>query len=72
MVAVIMIFSIPIIAIISDHFQKSAKDKRKLISDQLELEKIKHENFILETEKMKLELEKMKLDYTKEDQKLLP
>lgn len=60
-VSVIMIFSIPIIAILTDHFQSQNKIKHKMIQDQLELEKLKHENYLIETEKMKLELEHMKL-----------
>lgn len=65
-VTVVMIFSIPIIAILTDHFQKSAKYKQSLLKDELELEKLKHKNFVIETEKMKLELEKMKLDRPKD------
>ncbi len=56
-IAVVMIFSIPIIAIITDHFQSQTKMKREMIESQLELERLKHENFLLETEKMKLELQ---------------
>jgi hypothetical protein len=59
-IAVIMIFSIPIIAILTGHFQSQNKFKHKMIQDQLELEKLKHENYLIETEKMKLELEQMK------------
>ena len=55
-IAVVMIFSIPIIAIIADHLQSQTKLKREMIESQLELERLKHENFLLETEKMKLEL----------------
>lgn len=63
----VMIFSVPIIAIITDHIQSSAKIKGKFIQDQLELEKLKHENFLLETEKLKLELEQMQLNAPKEE-----
>lgn len=62
LVAVIMIFSIPIIAILTDHFQTQSKLKHQMIKEELELEKLKQENFLLETEKMKLELEKMTMD----------
>ncbi|MBY0120331.1 hypothetical protein [Bacillus sp. S/N-304-OC-R1] len=58
----IMIFSIPIIAILTSHFQKQAKIKHKIIQDQIELEKLKQENYLLETQKMRLELEQMQLD----------
>ena len=65
-IAVIMIFSIPILGIITDHFQKQSKLKQKMIEDELELEKLKHENFVIETQKMRLELEQMKLEDPKE------
>ncbi|CEG25327.1 hypothetical protein [Bacillus sp. B-jedd] len=57
-IAVILIFGIPIIAIITDHLQKQSKVKANMVKDQLELEKLKHENYLIETEKMRLELEK--------------
>jgi hypothetical protein len=65
-IAVIMVFSIPIIAILVGHFQQKDKIKLKLIQEELELEKLKHQNYLIETEKMKLELEQMKLDQPKE------
>ncbi|MCA1053688.1 hypothetical protein LCM10_01720 [Rossellomorea aquimaris] len=58
-IAVIMIFSIPIIAILTDHFHKQSKVKQKMLEDELKLEQLKHENFVIETEKMKLELQHM-------------
>lgn len=70
-IAVIMIFSIPIIGIITTHLQKQSKIKLKMIESQLELEKIKQENFVLETEKMRIELEQMKLENSQEKIKLL-
>lgn len=57
LVAVILIFSIPILGIVTDHLQKQTKMKREMIQDELELEKLKHENYLLETEKMRLELQ---------------
>ena len=70
-IAVIMIFSIPIIAIVTDHFQKQTKLKQKMIQSELELEKLKHDNFVIETQKMRLELEQMKLDDPKDKAQLL-
>jgi hypothetical protein len=64
-ISVIMVFSIPIIAIVTSHFQKQAKLKHKMIIDEMELEKLKHQNYLIETEKMKLELEKMKIEVIK-------
>ncbi len=69
-IAVVLIFSIPIIDMILDHVRKQSVMKQKLLEEQLELEKIKHENYLLETEKLRLELEKMKLTNFSEVQKL--
>ncbi|WP_313799243.1 hypothetical protein [Cytobacillus sp.] len=65
-IAVVMIFSIPIIAIVTDHFQKQSKIKHKMIQDELELEKLKHQNYLIETQKMRLELEQMQHEEQKE------
>lgn len=59
LVTVVLIFSIPILGIITDHFQKQTKLKHNIIKDQIKLEKLKQENYLLETEKLKLELNKM-------------
>lgn len=67
LVAVILIFSVPIIKILTGHFQEKAEIKLKTINKELELEKIKHENFLLETEKMKIELEKMRIESSHKD-----
>lgn len=58
LVAVIMIFSLPIIKTVTNHLEKQKAIKHQLIKDHLELEKLKHANFLMETEKMRLELEK--------------
>lgn len=57
---------VPIVGIITDHMQKQTKLKAQMVKDQLELERMKHENFLLETEKMRLELEKMQIDSPKD------
>ena len=59
-----IVMSVPITAIITDHNRRIVKIKAEIVRDEIELEKLKQQNFIVETEKMKLELEKMKLDYT--------
>ena len=66
-ITVIMIFYIPIIAILTSHFQKQSKIKRDMLKDEIELEKLKHQNYLVETEKMKLELERMRIGLTKDD-----
>ncbi|NCU17765.1 hypothetical protein [Pallidibacillus pasinlerensis] len=58
----ILIFSIIIIIIITSHLRKNKKIQLQLLKEQKELEQIKHENYLLETEKLRLELEKMKVD----------
>lgn len=69
LITVIMIFSIPIIAIVTSHYRKQAKIKHEIIKDEIELEKIKHENYLIETEKLKLELEQMNNGLTKQETK---
>lgn len=56
--------TVPITRLITSHLQTMAKIKGELIREEIKLEKLKQQNFIIETEKMKLDLEKMKLDYT--------
>ncbi|WP_412887266.1 hypothetical protein [Bacillus sp. 1P06AnD] len=55
--AVILIFSVPLLKVVSSHLEKTKEIKRDIIRDQLELERLKNENFKLETEKLRLELE---------------
>ncbi len=59
-----IVMSVPITAIITDHNRRVVKIKGEFMRDEIELEKLKQQNFIMETEKMKIELEQMKLDYT--------
>ena len=61
-IAVVMVFAIPITAILTTHFQKVAKIQRDMLQDEIKLEQLKQENYLLETNKMKLELEKMRLE----------
>jgi hypothetical protein len=63
LVSTVLIFAIPIIAILTGHFQKQTKIRHEMMKDQLELEKLKHANFLMETEKMRLELQKEQLKY---------
>jgi hypothetical protein len=70
-IAVIMIFSIPIIAILTGHFQKQSKIKQLMLKDELELEKLKHENYLLETQRMRFELDQMKLEDSNSKIKLI-
>lgn len=66
-ISVIMVFSIPIVAIVTTHLRKQSIIKREMLKDEIELEKVKQQNYLLETEKMKLELEKMRLNQPIED-----
>lgn len=61
-VAVVM--CVPITAIITEHKRKIAKINIEFTQEQIKLEQLKQQNFVMETEKMKVELEKMKLDFT--------
>ena len=71
LVAVIVIFSVSIIAVLKDHSQKKAKMKLQAVEKELELEKLKRENYLIETEKMKYELEKMKAENAIDDEQWL-
>lgn len=71
MIAVIMVFSIPLAGIITGHLQSQTKLKSKMIESELELEKLKHDNFVIETQKMRLELEQLKLEDAKKEGNLL-
>ncbi|RRN72014.1 hypothetical protein EI200_09860 [Peribacillus simplex] len=70
-ITVVMIFSIPIMGILTSHFEKQSKTKHHMLKDELELEKLKHANFLMETEKMRLELDQMKFDEKKDEPRLL-
>lgn len=65
LIAVIMIFSIPLVAILTDFALKQKKMKQKALETELELEKLKHDNYVIETQKLRLELEQMKLEDAK-------
>lgn len=67
---VIMLIAVPVTAIITSHLQKQAKIKQEMLKDEIELERLKHENYLLETEKLKLELEKMRLEDKNDSLKL--
>ena len=70
-ITVVMIFSIPIIGIVTNHFQEQSKIKHKMLKDEIELEKLKHENYLIETEKLRLELDQMKLNSPGHESKVL-
>ncbi|WP_277584734.1 hypothetical protein [Psychrobacillus antarcticus] len=57
LVAVVMVFSIPLTAIWTTHLRKSQKVKLIIVKDEIELEKIRYNNFLLETEKMRIDLQ---------------
>ena len=61
---VALVMMVPITGIITEHRVKISKLKNEIIREEMELEKLKQQNFIIETEKMKLELEQMKLGYS--------
>lgn len=63
----VMIFSVPLSAIITAHMRQSKQLQIQMLQEQYKLEKLKHENFLLETEQLKLELQKMQLEAPKEE-----
>ncbi|MGW8428245.1 hypothetical protein [Peribacillus simplex] len=70
-ITVVLIFSIPIIGILTSHLEKQSKTKHNMLKVELELEKLKHENFLMETEKMRLELDQMKFEQKRDEPRLL-
>nr|WP_269669459.1 hypothetical protein [Mammaliicoccus sciuri] len=61
MVVLIVLIS-SVAGLIKNHQSKTVrieKIKSQRVKDELELEKLKHENYLLETDKMRLELEQM-------------
>lgn len=62
MVVLIVLIS-SVAGLIKNHQSKTVrieKIKSQRVKDELELEKLKHENYLLETDKMRLELEQVK------------
>lgn len=62
MVVLIVLIS-SVAGLIKNHQSKTVrieKIKSQRVKDELDLEKLKHENYLLETDKMRLELEQMK------------
>lgn len=57
LVAIVMVFSIPLTAIWTTHLRKMQLMKSKVIKEEIELERLKYDNFLLETEKMRLDLQ---------------
>ncbi|MFJ7827225.1 hypothetical protein [Psychrobacillus sp. NPDC096623] len=56
-VAIILTFSIPLSAIWTNHLRKSQKIRALIVKDEIELEKLRYNNFLVETEKMRLDLQ---------------
>ncbi|MEO4053168.1 hypothetical protein [Solibacillus sp. CAU 1738] len=55
-----LIVSIPLVAIVTAHKRSAMKLQLQIIEKETELEKIKMENYGIETEKMRVELEHSK------------
>lgn len=71
LISVVMVFSLPLTALIVGQVRGSQKHKARMLKDELELEKLKGENFIAETEKMRLELNQMQVNYSKSEDSIL-
>ncbi|KKB39580.1 hypothetical protein [Bacillus thermotolerans] len=61
-ITVVMIFSIPLVAIVTSHLRKQMRIKHEIIKDEIEPEKLKQKNYVLETEKLRLEMKQMELN----------
>lgn len=62
----LIIMSVPITAIVTTHQRKMQKIKQQGVRDEIELEKLKQQNFIAETEKLRLELKQKQLTFQEE------
>ncbi|GGI39363.1 hypothetical protein [Mammaliicoccus stepanovicii] len=63
LMVVLIVFINVMAGLIKNHQRNKVKlEKVKLqrVQNELELEKLKHENYLIETEKMRLDLEQMK------------
>ncbi|WP_204189655.1 hypothetical protein [Mammaliicoccus sciuri] len=63
LMVVLIVLILSVAGLIKNHQSKTVrieKIKSQRVKDELELEKLKHENYLLETDKMRLELEQMK------------
>ncbi|WP_186278759.1 hypothetical protein [Lysinibacillus sp. BW-2-10] len=49
--------AIPITAIITHYFSKQSKLKLEVLKQEIELEKVRKDNYLIETEKLRLEIE---------------
>lgn len=62
---------IAVVSIVTDYLHKQSKLKIDATRQEIELEKLKQENFMLETEKIRLEIEQsrqqLSLDYKQEE-----
>lgn len=56
----LLIVSIPIVAIVTKHKRSAMNIQLQMIEKETELEKLKMENYVIETEKMRVELEQSK------------
>lgn len=56
-VAIVLTFSIPLSAIWTNHLRKSQKVRAQIVKDEIELEKLRYNNFLVETEKMRIDLQ---------------
>ena len=56
----LLIVSIPIVAIVTKHKRSSMNIQLQMIEKETELEKLKMENYVNETERMRIELEQSK------------
>lgn len=56
----LLIVSIPIVAIVTKHKRSAMNIQLQIIEKETELERLKMETYVIETEKMRMELEQSK------------
>ena len=54
---VLLCAAIPITAIITSYYSKQSKLKLEVLKQEIELEKVRNEGYVIETEKIRLEIE---------------
>lgn len=57
LVSIVFGAAIPICGILTNYFSKQSKLKLEVLKQEIELEKIRKESYIIETEKLRLEIE---------------
>jgi len=53
----LLVVGLPVLGIITDHLNKQSQLKLEILKQEIELENLKNEGYLVETEKLRLEIE---------------